>query len=321
MSFKENQGVDASIIRPQVTPALLPYAIALIEASRLPRPLVGSSVMALLNKLYSRPDRRAACVLQLPTGIVQQINNTYDAMDAMATDFAACALNRISPRGRATLTSVPLSPAEHFRFCRAFYRVELFYTLSQCRKFADYTNRWFFWRHPPWENEQLGCVDRYIGTRLDQALAESHRDEVEVHEQDKIEDYELRSSWLSQGVEFIYNLANTPSPKAKRSILAAGIHASFCNKSYTLELSDALIGVYGDGEDFYQRCESVTLHQYGQPNDEDIDSGPYQAWRTENAGSRVAESFLLSADWLRDCAYVFWDSDRVQKMGRLGKRV
>lgn len=168
MAFKENHGVDGSVVRPQITRALLPEAIALMEASRLPRPLVGSSVIALLNKLYSRPDRLAACVSQLPTSLVQQINYTYDAMDAMATDYAACALKRISPRGRDTSTSVQLSPTEHFRFRRAFYRVELFYTLFRCGSFADDLNRWFFSRHPPWENEQLGCVERYLGTRLDQ---------------------------------------------------------------------------------------------------------------------------------------------------------
>ena len=25
--------------------------------------------------------------------------------------------------------------------------------------------------------------------------------------------------------------------------------------------------------------------------------------------------FLLGDDWFRDCAYVFWDSDRAQRMG------
>jgi hypothetical protein len=94
-------------------------------------------------------------------------------MDAMATGFAACAMKRISPRGgssKATsTTSVPLSPAEHFRFCRAFYRVELYYTLFRWRGgLADDVNRWFFSRHPPWENEQLACVYKYLGIRLDQ---------------------------------------------------------------------------------------------------------------------------------------------------------
>jgi hypothetical protein len=84
-----------------------------------------------------------------------------------------------------------------------------------------------------------------------------------------------------------------------------------------LELADHLDDVYTSKEDRYQRCGSVGWHQYGQPNDEDTDLGPYQAWRAENATLNVAESFLLGDYWLRDRAYVFWDSGRVQEMGRL----
>jgi hypothetical protein len=110
----------------------------------------------------------------VPAGLVPQINHTYEMMDAMATGFAACALERISSGGEAGVgaisRSAPLSPAEHFRFCRAFYRVELYATLFRGCAFADHVNRWFFLRHPPWENEQLACVYNYLGTRLDQGL-------------------------------------------------------------------------------------------------------------------------------------------------------
>lgn len=171
--FKETQHVDAaSAVRLRITPALIPYTIALVEASRLPRPLVERSVMDLLDKLYSRPDRlgQTACVHSetLPSGLVQQINQTYDKIDTMTTDFAACALERISPGGRTASTSLPLSPAEHFRFCRAFYRVELVSTLFRCGPSHEDMNRWFFSRHPPWENEQLACVYAYLETKLDQ---------------------------------------------------------------------------------------------------------------------------------------------------------
>ena len=181
MSFRKKQRVDASIVRPQITPTLLPYTIALMEASRLPRPLAGSSVINLLDTLYSRPHCLAEHVRGLPTGQAQQINHTYDTIDTMVTDFAAGALDR---NGGAISTSVSLSPAEHFRFCRAFYRVELFYTLFRSGAFDDDhmnrwflsrhppwendMNRWFFSRHPPWENEQLACVYSYLATRLDQ---------------------------------------------------------------------------------------------------------------------------------------------------------
>ncbi len=156
MSFKKSQDFHASIIclqtvRRDIAAALLPYAVALMEASRLPRPLVGSSVIALLDELYSQPNRLAARVPQLPPGLAHQINSTYDAMGSIATDFAACALKRLSSRG----TSALLSPAEDFRFRRAVYRVELFHTLFRGDAFADKMNSWFFSRHPPGRTSSL----------------------------------------------------------------------------------------------------------------------------------------------------------------------
>jgi hypothetical protein len=48
-----------------------------------------------------------------------------------------------------------------------------------------------------------------------------------------------------------------------------------------------------------------------------ISTWAHQVWRTEHAGWMVTESFLIGDDWLRDRAYVLWDSDRVQKMGEV----
>lgn len=167
-TFKSRH-IDVPTVGPEIAPALLPYTIALMEASRLPSPLIGSSVMGLLDDLYCRPDRLAARARQLPNGFIQQINSTHEKMDAMATDFAACALQRISPKGRAMAANVPLlSPAEQFRFCRAFYRVEIFQTLFRGGAFPDNMNSWFFSRHPAWENEQLACIYSYLEIRLDQ---------------------------------------------------------------------------------------------------------------------------------------------------------
>ncbi len=53
ISFKESHGTEASILRRQITPALVPYAVALMEASRLPHPLSHSSINGLLDDLYS----------------------------------------------------------------------------------------------------------------------------------------------------------------------------------------------------------------------------------------------------------------------------
>jgi hypothetical protein len=164
VSFKESHGVEASILRHQTTPALLPHAVAVMEASRLPRPLVGSSVFGLLEELYRSPARLAARVSALPTPVVRKMARTHDAIHALATSFATTAQERISPPRTVTA----LSPSEYFRFCRAFYRAELFYTLFGHRGFNDTMKEWFFWRHRDWENEQLACVYDYLDERFTQ---------------------------------------------------------------------------------------------------------------------------------------------------------
>ena len=162
-SFKESHGVEASILRHQITPALLPYAVAVMEASRLPRPLVASSVVGLLDELYRSPARLMARVFALPLPILRSMGRTHDIIVAFATGFATNAWQRISP---STTASVALSPSEYFRFCRAFYWVELFYTLFRNPGFEDSLNPWFFWRHHPWENEQLASAYEYLEESL-----------------------------------------------------------------------------------------------------------------------------------------------------------
>jgi hypothetical protein len=66
-------------------------------------------------------DRDPACLLRLPASLVQQINHIYYTIGAMLDEFAECPMIHISSEGRGGSTSVPLSPCQHFRFCRASY--------------------------------------------------------------------------------------------------------------------------------------------------------------------------------------------------------
>lgn len=184
----EDHSTEPSNIGRQIYPnTLLPYAVALIEASQLPRPLFDHSVISLLNDLYYQPARLAARAPQLPNSLVRRMGYNHSVILASATDFAALALERISRRDGATSTTLPLSPAEPFCFCRAFYRTELFYTLFRCGALADDANHWFFWRQPPWENEQLGCIYRYLEGKLDQGWPTLHqRSEHPSYERDLI---------------------------------------------------------------------------------------------------------------------------------------
>ena len=161
-SFKESHGVEASILCRQITPALLPHAVAVMEASRLPRPLVDSSALGLLDELYRSPPRLAARMHALPPPVLRIMSCTHDAIHALATGFATRAQELIPSGTSGTV----LSPTENFRFCRAFYRVELFYSVFRDGGFDDKMQPWFFSRHPPWENEQLASVYEYLEERF-----------------------------------------------------------------------------------------------------------------------------------------------------------
>ena len=130
-----------------------------MEASRLPRPRAARSIVDLLDELNRSPTRLAARVSVLSPPVLRSMGRTHDAIHALATGFATSAWQRISS---PSTTSVVLSPTEYFRFCRAFYRVELFYTLFRDSNHEGHLNLLFFGRLHPRENEQLASVYEYL---------------------------------------------------------------------------------------------------------------------------------------------------------------
>ncbi|KAK4146194.1 uncharacterized protein C8A04DRAFT_26012 [Dichotomopilus funicola] len=120
---------------------------------------------------------------------------------------------------------------------------------------------------------------------------------------------------LKRGVQFVEKVAKAPNPKSKRRILWAAIRDNPRPFNLMLELPDLLLDVYFGDQYDEQMCESVAPHHYGQPNDEDVDWGPYQTWRDEHIGDSVIDSVFLPNDRARERAYVLWDGDRVKEMG------
>ncbi|KAK4233906.1 hypothetical protein C8A03DRAFT_47648 [Achaetomium macrosporum] len=299
ISFKECHGVEASILCRQITPALLPYSVTLMEASRLPRPLVGSSVDSLLDELYSQPARLAARLPELPTTLIRNMSRTHNTIHTLATDFAASALERISPQSAST--SKPLSPTEYFRFCRAFYLVDLFYTL---------------FRH---DNEQLGCVYEYLEVKFAEASFDVVAHDVvfggnSVDYLTVGEDNYWRQTWLSRGVEFVYQLTTADSYDAKHRMLRTTLYSSYVNLPGALRrVCDDVDG--GALEEYYEEFHSIALGD-SDPSQEDTDRGPLEAWRKAKLDCSLELSCMFpDNDWLRERAYVLWDWERVQDLG------
>jgi hypothetical protein len=179
-SFKQYHGIEAAILRRQVTPALLPYSVALLEASASswPHSDPRSSIPGLLDTLSNDPAQLSARVPSMPVSSLGIMARMHELIRSVATSFATEAWARLSSgKDGDGDGGLVLSPAENFRFCRAFYRLELFYRLARGGgdqaggDFAEGIDSWFFSRQSLWENEQIGCAHEFLEARFCQGTA------------------------------------------------------------------------------------------------------------------------------------------------------
>lgn len=169
-SFQQIPGTELAIIRQRIEPDLLPYAVASLDASKLqPSPGDESSFRSLLDLLYDAPSQLVARTASMPPELLRSMSRKHDWVTTLALSYAAEAKIHISSDIITSSEAVDLSPSEYFRFCRAFYRVDLFYFLfgavGNFHALSGVGNL-LLDRHPPWENEQLGCVHDFIETKF-----------------------------------------------------------------------------------------------------------------------------------------------------------
>lgn len=167
--FKENPGVAAEILQRQIPPAIIPYSIAVLEASHL-SPRNETSVIGLLDTLYTQPSKFTGRLRTMPVPLLTRMGHTHEVIHELATDFASSAWTRLSKdQGSEVAGSLVLSSSEYLRFCRAFYRVELYFRLFCYRDpstpVPPHEDR-FFSNQPPWEKEQLASVLDFLELKL-----------------------------------------------------------------------------------------------------------------------------------------------------------
>lgn len=169
-SFFENPHVAVDILQRQIDPALLPYAVAVMEASRLD-PRTAPAIQALLHKLNGElhtesqesPTRTLVSQLAtLPFPLLSQMSHTHDGIHSLVTTFSSSAGTHLSPQQG---DSVSLSPKEYVRFCRAFYRMKSYFRLFRRPNTTVDEDRGgpsFLRTLPAWENEQIGCAQDFL---------------------------------------------------------------------------------------------------------------------------------------------------------------
>jgi hypothetical protein len=157
--YSAGAGIAAAMLRRQIPPALLPYAVAVLESSRMAQPPTAPPVQELLDRLYNEPARLAAKLKTMPLGDLIVMEHLHDLICTFTDDAMGHAWSLLSK------DELELSQTEHIRVCRAFCRVELLLNLFRTElsdSLAGTEKEMFLNRHPPWESEQMGCIHDFL---------------------------------------------------------------------------------------------------------------------------------------------------------------
>ncbi|KAI1349840.1 hypothetical protein F5Y01DRAFT_326840 [Xylaria sp. FL0043] len=318
LSYKEYPSLPYQNLRRQVGSALLPYAAAVAGAPYLASD--HSSVDRLLNDLYNEPDNLASLLKHFPlTGLIE-VGRTHDLVKDFADAFAQGAWNYLSP---SCQEDVVLSSTEKFRFYRGFYRVELFFRLfrSDSSQLSDelYEQRVdsFFSRHPPWINEQLGCVHDYLEKRFSGVVGDALRHDIamgnlSMNALNLLTNRPFNESGISQGMDFIHKLESASSHEERLAMLKPVFTA--CKAELRESLIRSCISYTPVNVNFEHYSEADLDKLVPREDDEDTDEGPFTAWEFMHY-DLPSESWVLLEDFtfIRECAYVFWDEARIEE--------
>ncbi|KAB5536280.1 hypothetical protein GE09DRAFT_345103 [Coniochaeta sp. 2T2.1] len=187
-ALKEASGVEFAIIRNNIPYELLPPALALASAERGPHGLfthIGAR-KAILQDLYNQPsvflDRLKALGRHDIRLMCRKLVARHNIIKQWAADLASNAWKHVARLLPEEQRILDLSPTEHVRNCRAFYRVELWHKLfypgpPDGRLSFQYPvwfedNEYFFAPCPPWEIEQLCCIYQFLDLKLTEGTSE-----------------------------------------------------------------------------------------------------------------------------------------------------
>ncbi|XDG07853.1 hypothetical protein ABKA04_007468 [Annulohypoxylon sp. FPYF3050] len=171
---------------------------------------------------------------------------------------------------------------------------------------------------PPWEKEQLASVLEFLELKLAKASHDVLAHDVEFGELgiDYIttgDDNHFRQLWLSQGVGFVHRLTSKGSYDGRKALLKSAFGAG------EVDLYDALMSppetdLNNDAPlERYTDEDLAALFPPTESQDQDLDKGSFEAWRVIfNPFPRIAWVMLADNSGLRERAYVFWDSVRLE---------
>ncbi|OHF03668.1 hypothetical protein CORC01_00987 [Colletotrichum orchidophilum] len=337
-AYTQRPSLAKRIIRNQIPKQLLPHAIALTDARRV---VMSESTHKVFGFAHEDVDALTSHFQKFSLPQLMVMGRTYDLIVDFASDFAAKAWTtttlRDIPSTKSSSNHLLLSPKEWLRFCRCFYRIELYYGLLTDFGFGEENKRSVHMKQStreievggkeiafdlddqmhasrrmlaylaPWEIEQLGAAVEYLGQRLITAAKEvlAHDIVMGVYKADygpcDRGDIMLQK-WLCQGIQYLRKIETAPYA-AKCRLLQPGI--DIIPPSLLQELS---IYHIENGESHHDTKLNTSLKGTNM-EDIDADEGPRKSLDC------IAPRTVMNpeCEGFRETAYVFWDQERLEQ--------
>ncbi|KXH37414.1 hypothetical protein CSIM01_06182 [Colletotrichum simmondsii] len=335
-AYTQRSRLAQQIVRKQIPRQLLPYAVALIYAPR------ARALEFTFNALNLTPEDAdtlifsstcegaVASTRDFQTFSLPQLmamEATHELIADFASHFAEKAWTAISDTTNDTMStkSMPshldLSQKERLRFCRCFYRVELYHGLFTGYAYDEARNvhvtqgnvsiesgiqfkiRDRLWPGAciladlaPWDVEQLGAAMEYLRKRFAAATAGPLANDIIEH------GYFDAEQWLCRGLAYLRDLEKK-SYVDKRDL----IHSAprMLPSDFYLELR---LHHYDKSEARHDTKPNASWQELKLSNI-DGDEGPRKALDCISPHSVMYYGF----EGLRKRAYVFWDQERLEK--------
>lgn len=287
------------------------------------------AVLEILDTYFSVQPTIKTIMWDMSTAM--KIHQLQTLVECFAAEFAADARGRDSlTDDDSSLKSAPTT-SELRRFQRNFWKFELYCNLfrkitprnrriRQHRFSTDEQKSIFFDHFTAFENEQLGCVHDYLWDQVSCAF-----DEVAAHDVkwggkwqvDWVSDYWTgEAGWkealLSRGLAQIMAMKNARDYAVQYDLVQGqGSRPDFDGEF----LAEGLMRTSLDDNDCFKEPEDLTLEQIREssisPLSPEPDDGPYEAWKWLFGHKYISRYFLGETWFLRQRAYVMWDSDRM----------
>lgn len=315
------------ILQNEITADLMHAASAAYQATHIPV-WTKQAVQEFLNEYFGNSISHEAKKWNLTEAL--HMSKVHSCVEFFATEFASSALSK-NPTTRGS-NAAP-SCTEMIRIKRILYRFELYCNLFRNPSYdrmirgerncllkpspfrAQEQRPIFFDKFSPWENEQLGCIHEYLIEVITLPFNDVAEHDVEwgeldvpwVHTFGSAEIF-YKEGYLLNGLNFLFQLCTAKTYDDRHVLLSKW-------RSGGSFLSDALKPprrLQYDGvplKEFNNEEEKLLVRS---PFDEDIDSGPAEAWRWAHAAYTKDHFYFLDDHRrFRQRGYVMWDLTRL----------